>query len=95
MNNEHIKQFKADAIAGGWNEASAWFDGVLIPQKMLLDPESWKAVSKTRRWEEPRDCIIDDEPGEVSYSWQGIAVEFFQDIMYGKTIDEALGEINN
>ena len=45
-----IKQFIEKAKQGGWDESSSWFDGVVIPQKMLLDTDAWRAVGKVERW---------------------------------------------
>ena len=58
-----------DAVNGGWNEARAWFDGVLIREKMLLDRSFWEALGKTRGWgkmREPEDwesCLFEDRCG--------------------------------
>jgi hypothetical protein len=101
-----IKQFIEDAIKGGWNDPILLTEPIfavrqfgketatrLVHAKILLDPLAWQAVGKTRQWEEPKECLIDGEEGYHSTDYQCEAIGFFQDIMSGKSIEEALTAI--
>lgn len=67
--------------------------GVQWEADVLLDPLAWQAVGKTRGWSEPKECISDGEYATWSTTPECVAVGFFQDVMYGKSIEEALAAI--
>ena len=77
----------------------AGLDGIVLVdawgevESALLKPEYWQAVGKTRGWANPKECIIDGEEGLTSTTYQCVAVGFFQDVMDGLTIEEALTKI--
>lgn len=62
-------------------------------EKILLDPKAWEAVGKVRGWEEPKECLIDGVESHCSDTYQNKARDFFQYVLDGKNIEEALQAI--
>lgn len=62
-------------------------------EKYLLDPKAWQAVGKVRGWEEPKECLIDGVESHCSDTYQNKARNFFQYVLDGKNIEEALQAI--
>lgn len=104
----HIESFIKNAIEGGWNpeRGGNWnreghdpvrLMKVLYPDNeaflqssyfhsWLLDPIAWQAVGKTRGWAMP----FASQAGRGEYE----AGVFFQNVMQGKSIEDALAALS-
>lgn len=83
------QQFIEDAIKGGWSEPNVHlYDDQYVHHAhmcvALLDPLAWKAVGKTRGWE-------DGYPDRVYEAFD----TFFYQLYNGDSIEEALEKISN
>lgn len=63
--------------------------------KILLSPEAWKAVSKTRDWNQGNyDSCPTCEGNEMTVDWRYYMHQFIEDVAMGKSINQALEAIN-
>lgn len=97
------QRFIKDAIKGGWRKndfdgrsdrQQNYIDGVEGRiEQILLDPKTFQAVGKVRGWEEPKECLIDGVESHCSDTYQNKARNFFQYVLDGKNVEEALQAI--
>ena len=93
------QRFIEDAIKGGYGDAFKVMAQLDLEEKtpyvdrLLLDPKSFQAVGKVRGWEEPKECLIDGVESHCSDTYQNKARNFFQYVLDGKNIEEALQAI--
>lgn len=103
----YTEQFIEDVIAGGWNKlpneniklmgdsiTDIRSNRLYSLHKVLLDPNAWQAVGKTRGWGtddwDEQHFGLKDSPEEASYKqWH----RFIDHLTDGKTIEEALSAI--
>lgn len=89
-----VKQFIEDAIEGGYNAPVNW-EGMGGEYQLLLSPQVWQAVGKTRGWDEMKmshygDRFTHQKRSEIEHYWHRL-IDHLAD---GKTIEEALSAIN-
>jgi len=97
----HTQKFIEDAIKGGWNTTHVSIKKNVYIEKYLLDPSAWKTVGKVREWGEEKEIYsADTADGDESliggvylYPWQYKMHVFLDLLIEGKSIEDALSEI--
>jgi hypothetical protein len=76
------QQFIEDAIEGGFSELARKTD----IHALLLNPQAWQAVGKTRGWKVAVGSNMNHEWGQKMH-------DFIGGLIMGKSIEEALKEL--
>lgn len=101
----NIKQFIEDALNGGFESAvleehltelnNMGFITIHTVGWLFLVPDVWRAVSKTRNWNEgKRTNCPTCTPGKISVDWRYYMHQFVEHIAMGRTIEESLKSLN-
>lgn len=102
-----IKEFISAAIEGGWDNtrvSSIWFrqdTGEMILNlftradlsQLLLDPEAWKAVGRSKGWKQGYAPDLECKEYEMAEEWQFKMYMMLSELIKGKNLEEYIATL--